>query len=164
MEGGFLKWPTAEFWMLPCRVGEDERGVGGRGGTMGRTVQTLEADGAGGTVGTDRTGGTDGTDGRKSGTAKKIKRKARGGGTARKSGAERLRRAADNEVGRKSDELAEALMNSALKGDVASTKVLVALADGMKPDTVKRRGPSLAQQLGMEPEWDGKKEDGEDGG
>jgi hypothetical protein len=114
---------------------------------MGRTVQRLEADGAGGT---------------KCGTAKKIKRKARGGGTARKSGAERLRRAADNEVGRKSDELAEALMNSALKGDVASTKVLVALADGVKPDPVKRRGLSLAQQLGMEREWEGRGEEGED--
>lgn len=75
-----------------------------------------------------------------------------------KDGAERLRQAADKRVGRNSEELADLLTAKALKGDLASTRVLVALAANKKPlpERVKKRhGPSLAQRLAAEPQWKG---------
>jgi hypothetical protein len=82
--------------------------------------------------------------------------------TARKSGAERLRQAADRRVGRNSKKLADLLTEKALKGDLASTKVLVGLAERKKPSqepAKKRRGPSLAEQLAAEPQWVEEQED-----
>ena len=126
--------------------------VAGKGGEMSETVQTLEIDDASGTRGS---------------TTKTRKRNAGAGRTARTSGAERLRRAANKKVGRKSDELAEALLNKALKGDVASTKALVDLADGMKPEPARKRdGLSYAQLLMADleenGEWKGEWEDGDE--
>jgi len=59
-------------------------------------------------------------------------------------------------VGMNSEELADLLTRKALEGDLASAKVLVALADGKKPraeQAKKRRGPSLAERLAAQPEW-----------
>lgn len=84
--------------------------------------------------------------------------------TARKDGAERLREAADKQVGLNSDKLADLLTKKALEGDLASTKVLVGLAERKKPKPVrkrKRRGPSLAERLAAEPEWTGQEEEDE---
>jgi hypothetical protein len=77
---------------------------------------------------------------------------------ARKDGAEKLHLAADRRVGKHSEELADRLTEQALKGDVPSTRVLVALAERKKPVLAvvkKRLGPTMAQQLAMEPQWKG---------
>jgi len=77
-----------------------------------------------------------------------------------KDGAERLRRAVDRRVGKNSERLAEVLTNKALAGDLAFAKAVVALADAKKPDPVKKpTGPSFAEQLAMEPRWEGEPKD-----
>jgi hypothetical protein len=84
---------------------------------------------------------------------------------ARKDGAERLRQAADREVGRNSAKLAVVLKEKALNGDLASTKMLVALADGKKPiPEVNRPLTSLVRRLAAEPQWVGPPEGEEKGG
>jgi hypothetical protein len=88
------------------------------------------------------------------------KPKSSDGGAAVKDGAEQLRRAVDRRVGRNSERLAEVLTNKALEGDLAFAKAVVALADAKKPDPVKkRRGPSWAERLTAEPQWEGEKEE-----
>ena len=82
--------------------------------------------------------------------------------TPRKDGAERLRQAADKRVGRNSDKLADLLTEKALAGDLASAKVLVGLAERKKASLEpkkRRRGPSLAERLAAEPEWQGEEEE-----
>jgi hypothetical protein len=66
--------------------------------------------------------------------------------------------------------LADLLTEKALKGDLASTRVLVGLAERKKPraePVKKRRGPSLAEQLAAEPQWqepaEGREERGGEG-
>jgi hypothetical protein len=79
-----------------------------------------------------------------------------------RDGAERLRQAADKRVFRNSEKLADLLTAKALEGDLASAKVLVALAGSKKPieESVKKwNGPSLAQQLAADAPWQGTKED-----
>jgi hypothetical protein len=81
--------------------------------------------------------------------------------TPSKDGAERLRQAADKRVGRISEKLADLLSDKALKGDLASARVLFGLAERKKPiqePVKKRRGPGLAERLAAEPEW--KEEEG----
>jgi hypothetical protein len=75
---------------------------------------------------------------------------------------ERLRRAADRRVGRDSEKLAELLSEKALQGDLASAKVLVALADGKKPAPAKQESAfkSLIANLAAEPDWKGGEEQG----
>ena len=85
-------------------------------------------------------------------TRKPARRRA-----ARKSGAEQLRCAADRRVGRNSAKLADLMTEKALKGDLAYTKALVGYAEGKKPEPVKkRRGPTQAERLEREPQWEGK--------
>jgi hypothetical protein len=77
-------------------------------------------------------------------------------------GAERLRQAADKQVGQNSEKLAGLLADKALKGDLASTRVLVGLAERKKPHAkpaTKRHGPSLAEQLSAEPKWQEEEEE-----
>ena len=83
-------------------------------------------------------------------------------GPAGKDGVERLRRAADRRVGRDSEKLAELLSEKALQGDLASAKVLVALADGKKPAPAKQESAfkSLIANLAAEPDWKGGEEQG----
>lgn len=88
----------------------------------------------------------------KNGTRKRASR----GKTTRTDGAERLRQAADKLVGRNSKKLADLLTNKALEGDLASTRVLVGLAERKKPKAEpvkKRRGPGMAERLAAEPKW-----------
>jgi hypothetical protein len=73
-------------------------------------------------------------------------------------GVERLKWAADRQVGRNSQKLAEVMALRAQSGDLASLKALVGLAEGKKPRAKKRNGPSLAQLLAAEPEWRGPEE------
>jgi hypothetical protein len=97
---------------------------------------------------------------------RKCERASRGK-TARKDGVERLRREADKLVWRNSKKLASLLSANALKGSLASAKTLVGLAEGKKPlpEPVKKRlGPSLAEQLAAEPQWQGPPEDDEETG
>ena len=89
----------------------------------------------------------------KNGTQKQPRRRP-----VRKSGAERLRCAADRRVGKNSEKLADLLTEKALAGDLAYAKALVGLADAKKPERVKRRGLSLAQRLALEPPWQGEPE------
>ena len=88
---------------------------------------------------------------------RKCERASRGK-TARRDGVERLRWEADKLVWRDSKKLAGLLSENALKGSLASTKALVGLAEGKQPraePVKKRRGPSQAEQLTTEPEWQG---------
>jgi hypothetical protein len=98
---------------------------------------------------TRKTGGTTGRT-----TRKKKSEEAAGEDSACTDGAERLRWAADRRVGRNSEKLAKMLTDQALKGDLASAKVLLALAEGKKP-AVEKKGPvrSLALRLAAEPQW-----------
>lgn len=76
--------------------------------------------------------------------------------TVRGSGVERLKKAANRQVARKSAELAEVLMNKALAGRVESARLLVTLAEKKKPQekpVKKRHGPTLLDLLESEPEW-----------
>jgi hypothetical protein len=72
-------------------------------------------------------------------------------------GATRLRSAINSLVGAKSDKIAKALVEKTLKGNMTSAKLVVELADGKaagkKDVKKKRRGPSTAQLLASEPEW-----------
>jgi hypothetical protein len=71
----------------------------------------------------------------------------------------RLKKAAARQVKKKGEELAETLMNKALRGDVASAKMVVGLAetkaepDEKKPKWPRRREPSMALRLAREPQW-----------
>ena len=98
-----------------------------------------------------------------SSTTKHRGRERARGNTPRKDGAERLRHAADKRVGRISEQLADLLEGKALKGDLASAKVLFGLAERKKPSpepVKKRRGPGLAERWAAEPEWQGEGEGG----
>jgi hypothetical protein len=92
---------------------------------------------------------------------KNASKKAAGNGTepekpVRGSGVERLKKAANRQVARKSAELAEMLMNKALEGKVESARLLVTLAEKKKPQEKpqkKRDHPKLIDLLESEPEW-----------
>jgi hypothetical protein len=63
-------------------------------------------------------------------------------------GAERLKRAADRKLSRNSAKLAELLTKRALEGDVASAKLLLALAEAKKPGPVRKKsGPTMTEWL-----------------
>jgi hypothetical protein len=65
-------------------------------------------------------------------------------------------------VGRHSKELADLLTGKALKGDLASTRVLVGLAERKKPEPEparKRSWPTMAMRLAAEPPWKGEQEE-----
>ena len=92
---------------------------------------------------------------------KKASKKAAGSGTepekpVRGSGVARLKKAANSQVARKSAELAEVLMDKALKGKLDSARLLVTLAEKKGPQekpVKKRPGPTLLDLLESEPEW-----------
>jgi len=133
--------------------------VAGNGGKMALIRQDLKSD---------RTSGkTSSTTNKKTGE-EANRRRACQGKAGRKDGAERLRQAADRRVGRNSNELADLLTEKALAGDLASAKVLVGLAERKKPraePVKKRRGPTDAELLAMEPPWQGDlEEDSEETG
>jgi hypothetical protein len=76
----------------------------------------------------------------------------------RGNGLERLRRAAGRRLAQSSEELADVLLDKALKGRLQGARMLVGLAEKIKPR--KRReeedkwdGPSAAELLAAEPEW-----------
>jgi len=121
--------------------------VAGNGGEMALAMQTLEMD--------EKSGIT-------SGTTKKGPGKKAGGRPTRKSGAALLRKLADRQVALNSKKLTDVLTRKALAGDLASTRMLVGLAERKeaepKPEK-KWRGLSLAQELAMEPEWVGPPEE-----
>ena len=83
---------------------------------------------------------------------------------ARGKGAVLLRRAADIQLSQNANELAELLAKDALKGKLASTKLLVGLAE--RVDTVaatepKQKGLTEAQWLTLAKPWEGPLEDEE---
>jgi hypothetical protein len=89
-------------------------------------------------------------------TTDKPRERASQENAASKGGAELLRQEADKQVGMNSEKLVHLLTAKALKGDLASTRVLVALAERKKQQaerTKKPRGPSSAERLEAEPEW-----------
>jgi len=80
-------------------------------------------------------------------------------------GAELLRRALDKRLAKDSERLAGVLTGKALHGDLASTKMLVGLAEGKRLQTepvTDPRGPSLAELLTAEPKWGGGLKEKED--
>jgi hypothetical protein len=98
-------------------------------------------------------------------TKDKVVQRARRGRPTRKNGAEQMRQAADRRVGRISERLADLLEKSALEGDLASTRVLFGLAERKKPipkPVKKWHGPTPAERLAVEPQWQGEEEDDDD--
>jgi hypothetical protein len=82
------------------------------------------------------------------------KKPERPGSTGR--GAKILREAAGKAVDKNGKEIAESLLQGALKGNVSSTKLLLSLADleQAQGDAGKsRHGWSTAQALAAEPQW-----------
>jgi len=81
----------------------------------------------------------------------------------RGNGLERLQRAADRRLGRASETLADLLLEKAKEGKLESAKLLVTLAERRKerkPEEKKkkkREGPSWAELLASEPEWEEEK-------
>lgn len=102
-------------------------------------------------------GGTGGSSAGRTATSK-AGDGTRQGQTAATDGAEALKKAADREVARNSKKLAEVLRKKAMEGDLASTKLLVTLAENKKPieeAAEKPSGPTLAQRWAAEPPWTG---------
>jgi hypothetical protein len=103
----------------------------------------------------------------KSGTRKKSKtpttargRKrspANGHKTPAGRGAARLRDSINAMVSKQSDRIAQALIDKTVKGNMTGARILVELsgADKVPPEKKKKRsGPSWAELLASEPEWD----------
>jgi hypothetical protein len=69
-----------------------------------------------------------------------------------------LKREAAKQVKKNSEKLAEVLMGRALKGHVASAKLVVQLAEQKKTDAEpkirRRREPSMARWLALQPQWE----------
>src|ERR1039458_4153714 len=112
---------------------------------------------------------------RKSSKTTKTKggKRASGEQTAPLDGAECLRQAVDRRLARNSEKLADMLEAKALEGDLATTKAMVVLADGKKPEPdpkKKRRGLTAAELLMADikqhGQWSGEQEEGsaENGG
>jgi hypothetical protein len=96
---------------------------------------------------------------RKASSTTKTKGRAPASGeeTAVADGTELLRRAADRRLFKDWEELAGVIAGKALKGDLASAKMLVGLAEGKKPDPEPAEepcGPSLAEMLAADPQWE----------
>ncbi len=69
----------------------------------------------------------------------------------------KLRKAINIAVASKSDAIAGALVLESVHGNLGSAKLLIEFTGAMKADDSKkkRRGPSLAEVLRLEPEWQG---------
>jgi hypothetical protein len=86
-------------------------------------------------------------------------------GRIRGCGLERLRRAADRRLARASDTLADVLFEKATEGKLDGARMLVTLAEQewrrkeeeKKNKTKVRKGPSWAELLASEPEWEEEK-------
>jgi hypothetical protein len=73
-------------------------------------------------------------------------------------GASRLSEAAGKTLEENSSEIAQSLLDSTLKGNASSARLLVELAEGpaeSKNARTKRRTGSMAKKLAAEPEWGG---------
>jgi hypothetical protein len=82
---------------------------------------------------------------------------------SRGNGLKRLQRAADRRLGRASETLADVLLKKAKEGRLESARLLVTLAERRKErkpqekKKKKREGPSWAELLASEPEWEEEK-------
>jgi len=80
-----------------------------------------------------------------------------------------LRKAVKAEVKRQSKEFAEKLVAKTSAGDIRGAEIVLSLMDKAKAEEdakkkkKKRDGPSWAELLASEPEWDESMEDGKDG-
>jgi hypothetical protein len=84
--------------------------------------------------------------------------KASGRGPSLKDGAEKLKQAADKALLEITDEAVSELKVKAKKGDVVCVKTLLSFSERKKPrekPKKRRRGKSLAEQLGNERQWEG---------
>ena len=82
---------------------------------------------------------------------------------AKGRGAARLRSSINNLVGLESDRIARALSDKAVAGNMAAARLLVEIsgADKEPPEKKKKRkGPSWAEVLASEPEWDPNEDEG----
>jgi hypothetical protein len=69
-----------------------------------------------------------------------------------------LRRAIDKAVSRDCEKIAQALVDQTIAGNMTGARLITALTDAEKPPAPKvkkRRGPSEAMRLAMEPPWEG---------
>jgi hypothetical protein len=80
-------------------------------------------------------------------------------------GGEKLRSAIDTEVGKRSTQIATALVNKTCAGNMSVARLLAEITGAKNPRTKppkKRCGPTLAEELAMEPQWQGPEEGDED--
>lgn len=97
-----------------------------------------------------------------------IQGKPRGSGAQKQTtsaGAAKLRTAADKKLEENSEQIAQSLLNSLLKGNATCAKLLIALADGeidCEDEVVMRRVYSLAEELAAEPQWTGEVIEGDE--
>lgn len=87
---------------------------------------------------------------------------------ASKGAKKALRKAVKAEVKKKSKEFAKRLVAKASSGDIRGAEIVLSLMDKAKAEEdaktkKKREGPSWAELLASEPEWDESTEDGKDG-
>ena len=83
-------------------------------------------------------------------------------GDERTDGKEVLQRAAHRAAAEKSRQIAEKLAAKAALGDAASTRMLVLLMDGKLPPPRRKPGElTYAQQLAMDPPWEGEQFSGQ---
>jgi len=144
--------------MLLFRGRDDSWSVAGNGGRMAEVQRKSRGNKAAGETGS-----------KKKDTRASRCKTARVGdaehvnGTEQVDGAEQLRLAVDRQVGLYSEELAIALRERAMGGDIVTARALVALAAGKKPraePAKKRRWPTYAMELAADTPWKGDMEEG----
>lgn len=94
-----------------------------------------------------------------------AKGKPRGSGSQKKSGGgtAKLKTAADKKLSENSDEIARALYNKLIEGNVTCGKLLIALAEGQidcENEAVVDQLRRMAEGLAAEPEWEGESNKG----
>ena len=77
-----------------------------------------------------------------------------------------LRSSINEQVGLQSDQIAKAVVNKTLAGDMTGARILIQItgADKVPVEVKKKSGPSWAMQLAAEPLWQGAPDPGEDVG
>jgi hypothetical protein len=99
--------------------------------------------------------------------SKAAKAKPRGTGSEKNKvgrGTAKMKAAADKALENNSDKIAQSLVKKTIAGNSTSARLLFALAEGQidcEDEPIVQRLTSLAQELALEPEWDGELDEAE---
>jgi hypothetical protein len=105
---------------------------------------------------------TDDAGSKTSSTTRKRRRATAGARRVPKSGGERLRSAVDKLVGCQCGSIAKALVDKTIAGNMTGARLLIELSGAKNPaqqPPKKPHGLTQAQQLALEPQWQGSLED-----